>query len=96
MSFGNASGLNVPTSSLGDAETQHEARRGLAIYLGVVVVLTALFDVLVITFSPLWIQGRMFAPAVASVVARLVLSSVQFMNAPPVGTRGARIASGSG
>jgi len=43
------------------------------IYLAVVVVLTALFDVLVITFSPLWILGRMFAPAAASVVARLVL-----------------------
>ncbi len=35
--------------------------------------LTALFDVLVIAFSPLWILGRMFAPAAASVVARLVL-----------------------
>jgi hypothetical protein len=38
-----------------------------------VVVLSALFDVLIITFSPLWILGRMFAPAAASVVARLVL-----------------------
>jgi uncharacterized protein len=73
MSLGNTSGLNVPTSSLGGTETQRQARRGLAIYLGVVIVLTALFDVLIITFSPLWIQGRMFAPAVASVVARLVL-----------------------
>src|SRR5215207_2176657 len=73
MSFGNASGMNVPTSSLADADIQHQARRGLVIYLAVVVVLTALFDVLVITFSPLWILGRMFAPAAASVVARLVL-----------------------
>src|SRR5215204_3467293 len=73
MSFGNASGMNVPTSSLADADIQHQARRGLVIYLAVVVVLTALFDVLVITFSPLWILGRMFSPALASVVARLVL-----------------------
>src|SRR5215204_1418600 len=73
MSLGNASGMNVPTSSLADADIQHQARRGLAIYLAVVVVLTALFDVLVITFSPLWILGRMFSPALASVVARLVL-----------------------
>ena len=36
-------------------------------------VLTALFDVLVFTVSPLWISGRMFAPAAASVVARLAL-----------------------
>jgi len=60
-------------SSLVEAEAQHQARRGLALYLAAVVVLTALFDVLVITFSPLWILGRMFAPAAASVVARLVL-----------------------
>jgi membrane protease YdiL (CAAX protease family) len=32
-----------------------------------------LFDVLVIAFSPSWIMARMFAPAAASVVARLVL-----------------------
>src|SRR5215204_5222816 len=73
MSLGNASGMNVPTSSLADADAQRQARRGLAIYLAVVVVLTALFDVLVISFSPLWILGRMFVPAAASVVARLVL-----------------------
>jgi len=35
--------------------------------------LSALFDVLVIAFSPSWIMARMFAPAAASVVARLVL-----------------------
>ena len=65
--------MNVPASSLGHAETKRQARRGLAIYLGVVIVLTALFDVLVIAFSPSWIMARMFAPAAASVVARLVL-----------------------
>ena len=73
MSVGNASGMNVPALSLADAETQRQARRGLAIYLGVVIVLTALFDVLVIAFSPSWIMARMFVPAAASVVARLVL-----------------------
>ena len=73
MSVGNASGMNVPASSLGDADKQRQARRGLAIYLGVVIVLTAFFDVLVIAFSPSWIMARMFAPAAASVVARLVL-----------------------
>jgi uncharacterized protein len=73
MSVGNASGMNVPALSLADAETQRQARRGLAIYLGVVIVLTALFDALVIAFSPSWIMARMFAPAAASVVARLVL-----------------------
>src|ERR687885_811053 len=67
------SSMEASTSSVADAVTQRQARRGLAIYLAVVVVLTALFDVLVITFNPLWILGRMFAPAAASVVARLVL-----------------------
>jgi len=73
MSVGNASGMNVPALYLADADKQRQARRGLAIYFGVVVVLTALFDVLVIAFSPSWIMARMFAPAAASVVARLVL-----------------------
>jgi len=73
MGLGNASSMNAPTSSLADADTQRQARRGLAIYLGVVVVLSALFDVLVIAFSPMWIAVLMFAPAAASVVARLVL-----------------------
>jgi CAAX protease family protein len=61
------------TSSTSLADAQRQARRGLAVYLAVVVVLTALFDVLVIAFSPLWISALMFAPAAASVVARLVL-----------------------
>ena len=58
MSIGNASGTNVPPLSLADADTQRKARRGLAIYLAAVIVLTALFDVLVFTVSPLWISGR--------------------------------------
>jgi CAAX protease family protein len=36
-------------------------------------VLTAFFDVLIIGFTPSWILALMFAPAAASVVARLVL-----------------------
>jgi uncharacterized protein len=73
MSSSDASSMNASTSSLADADTQRQARRGLAIYLGVVVVLSALFDVLVIAFSPSWIAALMFAPAAASVVARLLL-----------------------
>ena len=67
------SSMDASTSSLAATDTLPQARRGLAIYLALVVVLTALFDVLVITLSPVWILGRMFAPAAASVVARLVL-----------------------
>src|SRR5215207_6747826 len=65
--------MDASMSSFAEADAQRQARRGLALYLAAVVVLTALFDVLVITFSPLWILGRMFAPAAASVVSRLVL-----------------------
>lgn len=54
--------------------SRHQARRGLAIYLAAVVLITGIFDVgAIITLNPLWILPRMFAPAVASVVARLVL-----------------------
>ena len=65
--------MDASMSFLAEVDAQRQARRGLALYLAAVVVLTALFDVLVITFSPLWILGRMFAPAAASVVSRLVL-----------------------
>jgi uncharacterized protein len=64
--------MEASTSSLGDADAQRRARRGLAIYLGVVIALSALFDVLIIAYSPSWISALMFAPAAASVVARLV------------------------
>ena len=54
--------------------SRHQARRGLAIYLAAVVLITGIFDVVAfITLSPWWILPRMFAPAVASMVARLVL-----------------------
>jgi uncharacterized protein len=63
----------APTSVAGD-HTRSQARCGLTIYLVSVVLLTAVFDVLLITtLDPVWGMGRMFAPAVASVVARLVL-----------------------
>jgi membrane protease YdiL (CAAX protease family) len=53
---------------------RHQARRGLAIFLAAVVLITGIFDVLmIITLNPLWIAPRMFAPALASVVARFVL-----------------------
>ena len=65
--------MDASMSFLAEANAQRQAHRGLVLYLAAVVVLTALFDVLVITFSPLWILGRMFAPAAASVVSRLVL-----------------------
>src|SRR3954447_9674246 len=65
--------MDASTSSLASADTQRQARRGLAIYLAVVVVLTALFDVLILTFSPSWIFALMWSPAASSVVARLVL-----------------------
>ncbi len=54
--------------------SRHQARRGLAIFLAAVVLITGIFDVvMIITLNPLWILPRMFAPAAASVVARLVL-----------------------
>ncbi len=54
--------------------SRHQARRGLAIFLAAVVLITGIFDVvMIITLNPLWIAPRMFAPTVASVVARLVL-----------------------
>lgn len=65
--------MNTSPSSLAEGETRSRARHGLAIYLALVVLLTVVFDVLIITINPVWILGRMFAPAAASVVARLVL-----------------------
>ena len=52
------SSMEASTSSPADADIQHQARRGLAIYLAVVVVLTALFDVFIVAFSPSWIKGE--------------------------------------
>ena len=55
------------------SSARQQARRGLAIYFAVVVLLTALFDVLIIASSTLWIPALMWAPAAAAVVARLML-----------------------
>jgi len=66
--------MEASTSSLANADTQRQARRGLTIYLAVVVVLSAMFDAIIITtgnFS--WVFALMWSPALASVVARLVL-----------------------
>ena len=57
-----------------DGHSRRLARRGLAIFLATVVLITGIFDVvMIVTLNPLWIAPRMFAPALASVVARLVL-----------------------
>src|SRR4051812_11377978 len=57
-----------------EGETRLRARRGLAIYFAFLVPLTALFQaILIITGDLSWIWALMWTPAVASVVARLVL-----------------------
>jgi len=62
------------SASQSGPHSRHQARRGLAIFLAAVVLVTGVFDVLmIVTLNPLWIAPRMFAPAAASVVARLVL-----------------------
>lgn len=66
--------MQALSSPYTDRNTRRQARRGLAIFLAAVVLITGIFDVLMlITLNPLWIAPRMFAPALASVVARLVL-----------------------
>jgi uncharacterized protein len=51
------------------------ARRGLAVYLGLVVVLSALFEGIIISTGVMgvWLLPLMCTPAAASVIARLVL-----------------------
>jgi membrane protease YdiL (CAAX protease family) len=57
-----------------DAEVRLRARQGLAIYFGMVVLLSAVFQVLFVqTRSLIWVVPLMWSPAVASVVARLAL-----------------------
>jgi uncharacterized protein len=68
--------MEASTSSLASAATQRQARRGLTIYLAVVVVLSALFEGLIISTGVMgvWtLLPLMWTPAAASVVARLVL-----------------------
>jgi membrane protease YdiL (CAAX protease family) len=57
-----------------DAEVRLRARQGLAIYFGMVVLLSAVFQVLFIqTRTLIWVVPLMWSPAVASMVARLAL-----------------------
>ena len=66
--------MDASTSSLVSAATQRQARRGLTIYLAVVVVLSALFEGITISTGVIiWLLPLMWTPAAASVVARLVL-----------------------
>src|SRR5215204_4471298 len=67
--------MDASTSSLVSAATQRQARRGLTIYLAVVVVLSALFEGITISTGVMgiWLLPLMWTPAAASVVARLVL-----------------------
>jgi membrane protease YdiL (CAAX protease family) len=66
--------MDASTSSLASAATQRQARRGLTIYLAVVVVISALFEGITISTGVLvWLVPVMWTPAAASVVARLVL-----------------------
>jgi len=68
--------MRTPAASLAaeEGDTRLRARRGLAIYFAVLVALSAMFDAIIITtgnFS--WVFALMWTPALASVVARLVL-----------------------
>lgn len=56
------------------AEVRLRARRGLAIYFGMVVLLSAVFQILLIeTRTWIWVIPLMWSPAVASIMARLAL-----------------------
>jgi membrane protease YdiL (CAAX protease family) len=56
------------------ALVRHRARRGLAIYFGMLVPLSAVFQVLLIrTGNWVWVIPLMWSPAAASMVARLAL-----------------------
>jgi hypothetical protein len=57
-----------------EGDTRLRARRGLAIYFALLVPLSAVFQVLISsTGNSSWFWALMWTPAVASVVARLVL-----------------------
>lgn len=66
---------SMPTVQV-DERTRRRARRGLTIYFAIVVVLSVVFEGIVISRPDIdgpFIAGLMWVPAVASVVARLVL-----------------------
>jgi membrane protease YdiL (CAAX protease family) len=62
-----------PLSLAAESDARLQARRGLAIYFVVLVPLTAVFETLMILGNLSWVWALMWTPAIASVVARLVL-----------------------
>ncbi len=58
-------------------DLRRAARRGLAVYFGLVVVISGAIEAYIITnselFDTLWVLALMWSPAAASVIARLVL-----------------------
>src|SRR3712207_1457808 len=66
--------MDAAPTSLAEGDARSQARRGLAVFFAVLVPLTAIFQAIAIaTGNALWILALMWSPAVASVVARLVL-----------------------
>jgi CAAX protease family protein len=68
--------MTMETTSRSDGDTRRRARRGLGIYFAIVVVLSAAIEAFIISRPDIdgpFIVGLMFVPALASVVARLVL-----------------------
>jgi len=66
----------METASCVDGDTRRRARRGLGIYLAIVVVLSTAMEAFIISRPDIdgpFIAGLMFVPAIASVVARFVL-----------------------
>jgi len=68
--------LSVTTTTpllAAESATKLRARRGLAVYFVVLVPLSALFEAMMISGNTSWVLALMWTPAVASVVARLLL-----------------------
>ena len=66
--------MNTAPTSLAEGHVRSQARRGLAIYFAIVVLLSAVFEAIIIsTGNLLWTPALMWTPTMASVVARLVL-----------------------
>jgi uncharacterized protein len=64
-------------AALSPPDLRRAARRGLAIYFALVVVLSGAIEAYIIMnpelFGTLWVLALMWSPALASVIARLVL-----------------------
>jgi membrane protease YdiL (CAAX protease family) len=63
--------MTAPANPADECRTR--ARRGLAIYFALLIPLSALFETLMIVSDLSWFWALMWAPAVASIVARLAL-----------------------